>query len=477
MKKKFIQYMLVLMLLVGCNNNGNVSISQQESNESSLIESSTLSEGSTLIESSSLTESSIIESSSISSSQISDSMESSSSSSSSEEIEENQWTNDDFKDYYKSINLTSTSTLLSELRKLNKSKKNKDIGYKNLWDYFNKTDYDPNNSQNYLAFYRGTSASRSQMNKEHVWPKSRGGNLVDGDIHMVRPTLTSDNSNRGNSFYVEGKNSSQSGWDPKAAKMNEVSRGQAARIIFYCVVANEKLSLVDKDNDSTSNNTMGKLSDLLRWNLLYPVDDSELRRNNGAQIVQGNRNPFIDNPSFACAIFGSYNENTKKICSSKGEIQKPDIPPIEEEEIKNGIKLTVDSLNIPAQTYLNSTQSVDNITFNFTQIGNYGDGIQMRDKNGNTSILLNTTPIQKGIRKIVLNYSTSKSIDYDNNDAVKFYFGDSSNVNNYLTTLSTKKDTKKYEIIPDKSTYTYFKMEHDLPYSFYWDNIIIYYGE
>ncbi len=400
--------------------------------------------------------------------------------------DKNGWTNNDFNNYYSSINLSlNGNQLLNDLRSLNSAKKTKNIGYKNLWNYYDKTDYDPNHSGKYLAFYRGTSASRSDMNKEHVWPNSRGGNLVEGDIHMPRPTLTSDNSSRGNSFYVEGKDSSSAGWDPKAAGMNEQYRGQAARILFYCVVANNQLSLVDKDNDSTGNKTMGKLSDLLKWNLQYGVDESELRRNNGAQEVQGNRNPFIDNPSFACSIFGSTNETTKKICAGQSqpstptptpsEDVNPDPTPTPDPSDDHQITLTVDNLNLPSQSYTSATASINTVSFEFTQLGNYGNGIQMRDKvDKGTSILYNTSAFSSGISKITLQYAATMEVKYSNPDSVIFNFGNDAQVNGYTTKLSTVAGTKTYTITPDVSTYTYFKLEHDCNYSFYWDSITIY---
>jgi len=178
-------------------------------------------------------------------------------------------------------------------------------------------------SEDIIAFYRGTVGKRGDMNKEHVWPKSRGGDKIEGDPHMVRPTLTADNTSRGNSFYVEGKATEHDGWDPLADGMTESYRGDCARIIFYCAVQEKDfLTLVDKESDAVSNRTMGKLSDLLKWNLQYNVDDREKRRND---ILNGritsykhqfslNRNPFIDHPEYACRIWGGTNANTKKIC-------------------------------------------------------------------------------------------------------------------------------------------------------------------
>ena len=71
---------------------------------------------------------------------------------------------------------------------------------------------------------------------------------------------------------------------------------------------------------------MGKLSDLLKWNLQYAPNRSKdaalaLRvEQNRNQIIgietrgQGNRNPFIDHPEYACKIWGSTNSTTKQIC-------------------------------------------------------------------------------------------------------------------------------------------------------------------
>lgn len=129
---------------------------------------------------------------------------------------------------------------------------------------------------------------------------------------MTRPTIISDNSSRGNSFYVEGMNSSSNGWDPYTAGFLIKYRGIAARIIFYCVVANSSLSIIDSNTGGGSQ--MGKLSDLLKWNLAYTIDATETRRNSAAQGIQGNRNPFIDHPEYACKIWGNTNSTTKAMC-------------------------------------------------------------------------------------------------------------------------------------------------------------------
>lgn len=220
--------------------------------------------------------------------------------------------------YYSGIDINSSS-LLEDLHKLNASKQKRTVGYDATLNTPAKGFYltDPGNGDKTITtFYSGKSnEGKKGLNREHVWPKSRGGNLVENDIHMVRPTLNAENGSRGNSFYVEGKCSSSGGWDPAKEDFGKASyRGDSARIIFYCAIANTRLTLVDKDNDSTGNMTMGKLSDLLKWNLEYEVLEREQIRNDGAEELQGNRNPFIDHPEYACKIWGKTNSTTRKIC-------------------------------------------------------------------------------------------------------------------------------------------------------------------
>lgn len=155
------------------------------------------------------------------------------------------------------------------------------------------------------AFYRGTLASSGSMNREHVWPNSRGGNYVERDPHMVRPTLTSDNSGRGNAFYNESGN-----YDPGEFGAYQY-RGICARIIFYCAVKAQEngLNLVDKNTDSTSNKSMGKLSTLLKWNLEYDIDATEIQRNDVLYTK------FKHNRNYACKIWGDTNAETRGVCS------------------------------------------------------------------------------------------------------------------------------------------------------------------
>ncbi len=242
----------------------------------------------------------------------------------------------DVESYYSSISDSlSGSALTTALHSLNESKRTKTMGYGGHRNWFQYTEIVPGKtpSGKMVGFYNNDLVSstwdnQATWNHEHVWPNSRGagsgGSLsspyIDADIHMVRPAPKSLNSERGNMFYGNG------GSTYDAGQYVAAYRGVAARIIFYCAIADTRLTLVDKDTDGASNSTMGKLSTLLQWNIDYwPSSDSsadtallvEQNRNNVIATksgLQGNRNPFIDHPEYACKIWGNTNATTKSIC-------------------------------------------------------------------------------------------------------------------------------------------------------------------
>ncbi|MBE6537602.1 MAG: hypothetical protein E7673_06600, partial [Ruminococcaceae bacterium] len=154
-----------------------------------------------------------------------------------------------------------------------------------------------------------------------------------------------------------------------------------------------------------------------------------------------------------------------------GEID-PDYVPETPGESAN-VEITVDSLGVATQMYSAGTATIGGVNFEFVQIGNYGDGIQVRDKDGKTSMLWNTTAFKSPIAKIVLVYSDTKDVSYANPDAEIFSFGNEAKGATYTVKLSTTAGVKNYEIVPDAETYTYLYFEHDLGYTFYWKSITI----
>lgn len=189
-------------------------------------------------------------------------------------------------------------------------------------------DVDPNNVNNLIAIYDGTSLPKIwdagvTWNREHTWPRSRGVGTSgpdNSDLHMLRPAAAATNGSRGNDPY-----GTEAGYfDPGAHGYND--RGQISRTMFYAAVRYDgtdayttNLTLVDF---FPSGNQMALLSELLEWHFAYPPDQRERRRNeliwdtnpqdwydpvvNTTPISygQGNRNPFVDHPEYAWVIWG-----------------------------------------------------------------------------------------------------------------------------------------------------------------------------
>lgn len=93
-------------------------------------------------------------------------------------------------------------------------------------------------------------------------------------------------------------------------------KGDAARIVMYVYTHYNSTSKVYGTVDSRGSgplsftNIMAPSSEsaaielLLEWNELDPVDEIERTRNEAVYDIQGNRNPFIDHPEYASAIWG-----------------------------------------------------------------------------------------------------------------------------------------------------------------------------
>ena len=226
----------------------------------------------------------------------------------------------DVQTYYSSISDSLMGNdLRTALNSLNNSKRKRLVTYAGFRQFAAKSDIDPTSGSNKIVgFYDNTLVGPGwdgTWNREHMWPNSLGGGKVEDDAHMVRPTSISINSERGNKYY----GSSGGTYDP--GQYFADYRGISARVIFYCAIADTSKNIIDKT--SGGYNQMGKLSDLLRWNLEYLPGDSttELRvEQNRNEVIQkdssgqGNRNPFIDHPEYACKIWGDTNSETKSIC-------------------------------------------------------------------------------------------------------------------------------------------------------------------
>jgi len=219
--------------------------------------------------------------------------------------------------YYKTVDWTESGDALKKsLATLLTTTSKTMPGYGGLKTYLPKCDLDPNGSGKMLGFYDETKLNdywdydtECTWNREHVWPNSRGGSVAEGDPHMIRPAAISTNEDRGNSMYAES-----GAYDP--GQFLAKYRGIAARIILYTATRywSSGLSLSENTSDASSKKTMGKLSDLLKWNLEYSIDITETHRNDTIYGDYNVRNPFIDHPEAACKIWGDTDSATRGVC-------------------------------------------------------------------------------------------------------------------------------------------------------------------
>ena len=194
-------------------------------------------------------------------------------------------------------------------------------------------DEDSQDTNRVRLLYGNTNTLKSNFgettgwNREHSWPNSYG---IDSegpaysDLHHLFACDANVNSSRGNKFYdrswagdgslanpahVEavGSSTDRDSWQPPVDQ-----RGNLARALLYMdvryagdVAGELDLELTDELSLVTSTNRfMGRLTTLLCWHLLDPVDERERQRNEGVFEFQNNRNPFVDHPEFVALLFG-----------------------------------------------------------------------------------------------------------------------------------------------------------------------------
>ncbi|KQT16076.1 hypothetical protein ASG31_13950 [Chryseobacterium sp. Leaf404] len=160
-------------------------------------------------------------------------------------------------------------------------------------------------------------------NREHIVPQSlfNEASPMVSDIHFIRATDGYVNNARGSlPFGVVGVtnyisqngskrgNSVSAGYSGTVFEPIDAFKGDVARMIFYFVTRYEtQLSGFSSGNMLGNSAFPGlqtwELNQLLAWHNADPVSPNEVIRNNASYTYQGNRNPFIDNPSYANDIW------------------------------------------------------------------------------------------------------------------------------------------------------------------------------
>ena len=233
--------------------------------------------------------------------------------------------------YYENLQQLTGDALEDALHELIKD--HTEFSYSSAKQILKDSDQDPNNTDNVILVYKETSIPKSNFasnnqsdywNREHVWAKSHGNFTNYGDLgaysdaHNLKPCDASINSARGYKDFDNGGSQNNEAtncyatnttWEP-----GDNVKGDVARIIFYMHTrysgnGEPNLNIVDF-TPTFPNSQMGKLSTLLAWNELDPVDAFERRRNDVIYGWQNNRNPFVDYPELANRIWGEAQPNS-----------------------------------------------------------------------------------------------------------------------------------------------------------------------
>ena len=150
-----------------------------------------------------------------------------------------------------------------------------------------------------------------KWNREHVWTQSAYP-ASDKDNHNIFACEGQINNYRGNLPYNEGgtvitvfghttecKMVSGTSFEPCDA-----AKGEIARSIMYGTVM----------YSYTMTKIINSIALALKWHLEHPITERDIKRNEVVYGNQGNRNPFVDHPEYACKIWGNTNSQTKSLC-------------------------------------------------------------------------------------------------------------------------------------------------------------------
>ncbi len=233
--------------------------------------------------------------------------------------------------YYSTINGQSGSELKSALNSIIDN--HNSISYTpGVWDAHKDLYEDPNNADNIILFYSQASIDKSNQdsggspstyfNREHLWPRSYGigtSGSDNTDLHHLVPVYKSVNSSRSNKYF-DNSDPSQLDYENPANDLSpsctansdtfepgDAQKGHVARAILYMTTRYDYLELVNTPPSappSTSDSRMAQLRTLLDWNRkALPAVKEKNNNQKIYELYQNNRNPFIDYPEFADAIW------------------------------------------------------------------------------------------------------------------------------------------------------------------------------
>lgn len=249
--------------------------------------------------------------------------------------------------YYQSVDFTqSGEDLEQDIANLIIATHANELDYTpEVWDALKRSDLNPENQENVFLIYGYDDSDDDFVNdrtrdkdlschsnscdgkwvREHVFPKSLGNPSFEtegpgADAHAIRSVDYTLNARRSNRKFVEGEGNSavtaQGYFYP-----GDEWKGDVARMMMYMHIRYGNRCTANQVGQSTHTYNAEMPDIFLQWNAEDPVAQHELVRNEVLEEMQGNRNPFIDNPYLATKIWGGPDaENTWGNMSVQDEI-------------------------------------------------------------------------------------------------------------------------------------------------------------
>ena len=220
---------------------------------------------------------------------------------------------------YENLSKLSSSSLKSTLHTLMTSTHKYTSSYNDCHYKANRTDCENENGRVSLLYTKYSATMDDYIsgsvgwNREHVWPKSLGGNSESGggaDLHHIRPDDNKTNSTRGSLKFGEVNGGSPVKGSSTVGSLtggyvgggymepHDNVKGDVARICLYVMVRWDSAWSATKITQ-----VFQSVDVLLAWCEMDPVDTWEMGRNEVVQDIQGNRNVFIDYPELAWLIY------------------------------------------------------------------------------------------------------------------------------------------------------------------------------
>ncbi len=218
-------------------------------------------------------------------------------------------------DYYKECEGLTGSALQAKLKQINPVKS---PSYD--WPRYEEADEAEDDSTSILSIYTRHNIKKSNhcgsyswttWNREHIWTQSAWP-ASDEDNHNIFACEGKINAERSNKIFAEGGSVvTVHGHTTECKQTNDTfepcdaAKGEVARSVMYGTVM----------YSYTMTNEIESIYLALKWHLEHPITTRDIKRNEVVYKNQGNRNPFVDHPEYACHIWGSTNAQTQALCS------------------------------------------------------------------------------------------------------------------------------------------------------------------